>query len=312
MAVIVWNHTILVKALLIVWFRTILARVGLDAGIDVVDTMIWFPTAPEVPKYGMLQSALGQHRSDPSSSPVSYLFQDGPVLPDGQDPIDYTLGQMAKFGIGRAVVDVDLDPSGELAVKRHPERFIASCSVDPNQGMAAVRRIQALHDELGLRAVSLAPSMLNPQVPIDDRRMYPVYAKCVELDLPVFITVGVPGPRVPMAAQRVELLDEVCWFFPELRIVMRHGAQPWEDLAVKLMLKWPNLSYSTSAFAPRRYPQAIIDFANKRGKDKVMFAGYFAIGLTWDRIFEELRQVPLADEVWPLFLRDNAVRVLGL
>ncbi len=86
----------------------------------------------------------------------------------------------------------------------------------------------------------------------------------------------------------MELLDEVCWFFPELTIVMRHGAEPWEDLAVKLMLKWPNLYYSTSAFAPKYYPQAIIDYANTRGADKVMYAGYFPMGLTLDRIFSEL------------------------
>ena len=83
-----------------------------------------------------------------------------------------------------------------------------------------------------------------------------------------------------MACQKVELLDEVCWFFPELTIVMRHGAEPWEALAVKLMIKWPNLYYSTSAFAPRYYPKAIIDYANTRGADKVMYGGYFPMGLT--------------------------------
>jgi predicted TIM-barrel fold metal-dependent hydrolase len=300
------------KPLKIVWTHTILLWVTLPHDVEVVDTMIWFPTPTTAPKYQMIEAALGQHGGDPASSPTSYLFGNGPSLPEGSDPVDYTLEQMEKFSIGRAVVDVALDPPAAGAVRRRPDRFIASCSVDPNRGMEAVRQIERLHAEVGVRAVSLAPAMMSPQVPIDDKRAYPVYAKCVELDLPVFITVGVPGPRVPMAAQRVELLDEVCWFFPELRIVMRHGAEPWDDLAVKLMLKWPNLYYSTSAFAPRRYPQSIIDYANTRGADKVMFAGYYAVGLTWDRIFTELDQLALKDEVWPKFLRDNACRVLGL
>ena len=93
---------------------------------------------------------------------------------------------------------------------------------------------------------------------------------------------------------------------------MRHGAEPWEDLAVKLMLKGPNLYYSTSAFAPRYYPEAIIDYANTRGADKVLYGGYFPMGLTLDRIFGELPDVPFKDEVWPKFLRDNARRVLRL
>jgi predicted TIM-barrel fold metal-dependent hydrolase len=284
---------------------------ALPGNVEVVDTMIWFPTAKTAPKYQMLQGALGQHADGAAQSPTSYLFGDGPSLPDGRDPVDYTIEQMDKFNIGRAIVDVDLDPVGASALERRPDRFIGSCAIDPNLGMDAIRRLDQMHRDFGIRAVSLAPAFLNPQVPIDDKRMYPVYAKCVELDLPVFITVGVPGPRVPMAPQRVELLDEVCWFFPELRIVMRHGAEPWDDLAVKLMLKWPNLHYSTSAFAPRRYPQSIIDFANTRGADKVLFAGYYAVGLTWDRIFDELARLPLRDHVWPKFLRDNADRVLG-
>jgi predicted TIM-barrel fold metal-dependent hydrolase len=93
---------------------------------------------------------------------------------------------------------------------------------------------------------------------------------------------------------------------------MRHGAEPWEELAVKLMLKWPNLYYSTSAFAPKYYPKAIIDYANTRGADKVIYGGYFPMGLPLDRIMRELQDLPLKDEVWPKFLRDNAAKVLGI
>ena len=96
--------------------------------------------------------------------------------------------------------------------------------------------------------------------------------KCVELDVPFCSTAGVPGPRIPFAPQDVAHIDEVCWFFPELKFVTRHGCEPWTDLAVKLLLKWPNLYYSTTAFAPKYYPKDIIDFANTRGADKVIWS----------------------------------------
>ena len=89
------------------------------------------------------------------------------------------------------------------------------------------------------------------------------------------------------------LFDQVCYDFPELRIVMRHGAEPWEELAVKLMLKWPNLYYMPSAFAPKHYPKAIIEYANTRGADKVMYAGYYPMGLSLERIFTEMPNVPV-------------------
>ena len=110
----------------------------------------------------------------------------------------------------------------------------------------------------------------------------------------------------------MELLDEVLWFFPELRVVTRHGCEPWTEMAWKLMLKYPNLHYMTSAFTPRRYPADIIEFANTRGADQVMYAGYFPMGLSLDRIFAEMPDVPLRDEVWPKFLRENALRVFKL
>jgi predicted TIM-barrel fold metal-dependent hydrolase len=94
--------------------------------------------------------------------------------------------------------------------------------------------------------------------------------------------------------------------------VMRHGAEPDVDLAVKLLLKWPNLYYSTSAFAPKYWPEAIIKFANSRGSDKVLYGGYFPMGLELTRIFDEMDAVPFKDEVWPKFLHDNAAKVLGL
>lgn len=99
---------------------------------------------------------------------------------------------------------------------------------------------------------------------------------------------------------------------PELKFVMRHGCEPWEDLAVKLMLKYPNLYYSTSAFAPRHYPEAIIRYANTRGADKVMYAGYYPMGLSLERIFGDLENVPFKDEVWPKFLGGNARRVFKI
>ena len=84
----------------------------------------------------------------------------------------------------------------------------------------------------------------------------------------------------------------------------------WDDLIVKLMLKWPGLHYSTSAFAPKYYPQSIIDYANTRGADKIIYAGYFPMGLSLERIMGDMQHVPFKDEVWPKFLRDNAARIL--
>jgi predicted TIM-barrel fold metal-dependent hydrolase len=285
----------------------------MPTGIGVIDTMMDLPFDDVRSIYEFLAPNLKDAASrEEFEFPAQYMFKKVPGAMDaGEDPVAHTLALMDHHGIEMALIGCGGD-NQTRALRDHPDRFLPSAGVDPNEGMKAVEQIVRLHETVGLRAIAAFPAGCNPQVPINDKRWYPVYAKCCELDIPVFMCTGVPGPRVPMACQKTELLDEVCWFFPELTIVMRHGAEPWEDLAVKLMLKWPNLYYSTSAFAPRYYPQAIIDYANTRGADKVMYAGYFPMGLTLDRIFSELPDVPFKDEVWPKFLRDNARRVLKL
>jgi len=269
---------------------------------------------PKSKGYGFLKGLLrGRHAKDAEGLPVSYMYKDAPSSPVGEDPLDFVLAAMDGHGVERGLIDLGrVGGAADIAHQKYPDRFVASIGVDPNAGMEAVRSLEKAVRERGVRAASLMPAFVDPQVPIDDKRWFPIYAKCTELGIPVFVTTGVPGPRVPLGPQKVERLDEVCWLFPELKIVMRHGAEPWEDLAVKLMLKWPNLYYSTSAFAPRWYPKAIIDYANTRGADKILYAGYFPIGLTLDRIFGEMPLVPFRDHVWPKFLRDNAIRVLGL
>ena len=99
--------------------------------------------------------------------------------------------------------------------------------------------------------------------------------------------------------------------FADMWATLKAG-EPWTALAVKLMLKWPGLHYSTSAFAPKHYPKDIIDYANTRGADKIIYAGYFPMGLSLERIMTDMQNVPFKDEVWPKFLRENAKRVLKL
>ena len=170
------------------------------------------------------------------------------------------------------------DEVGRRAVRDLPDTFFASIGIDPNEGMDAVRKIDRYADEFELKAVGAFPSGLYPQVALNDKMFYPIYAKCIEVDVAFCSTAGVPGPRLQYAPQEVALIDEVCWFFPELRFVTRHGCEPWTALAAKLLLKWPNLYYSTTAFAPKYYPTDIINFANTRGADKVIFSGYFPAG----------------------------------
>lgn len=288
---------------------------GMPTDVQAIDLMMNIPGADQSQWYEFMKPLfLDEDSKRVFKMPAEYMFRHIPEIEAQDDYVAFTIARMDKFGIEKAMLGLDLDAAraNVAAIERFPDRFFASYNANPNRGMDEVRRIVALKEEYDLKCVTGFPSGLCPQVPINDKRWYPIYAKCVELDLPIAMCVGVPGPRLPMAPQKVELIDEVCWFFPELRFVMRHGAEPWTELAVKLMLKYKNLYYMTSAFAPKHYPKAIIDYANTRGAHKIMYAGYYPMGLSLERIFGDMPKVPFKDEVWPKFLRDNALKVFKL
>ena len=278
--------------------------------IGIIDTMIGFP-ANDFSQYDFIRKQLKDGSTD-LDFPVEYMFKNVPKeLYGNKDPISVTLHEMDRFGVEIGLIGAGGDVSRK-ALQTYPDRFIAQGGVDPNKGKEGILNMVRQYEEFGVRSFGAFNSGFDPQVGIDDELMYPIYDKCVELDVPIFSCAGVPGPRLPMWPQHVERIDKVMYDFPELVFVTRHGCEPWVDLAVKLMLKWPNLYYSTSAFAPKYYPKEIIDYANTRGADKVIYAGYFPIGLSLERIMTDMQNVTFKDEVWPKFLRGNACKVLKI
>ena len=288
---------------------------AMPKNIGIIDLMLSVPNQETSNYYDFIRPLLLDEESRQMfQMPAQYMFKDIPNTGKQDDYLAYTIKKMDEFGIAQAMVGVDEGQfeSQNEAVIKHPDRFFGCYDCNTNNGMEEVRKIRRLKEKYDIKAITAFPSGLCPQVSLSDKRWYPIFVTCIDLDIAFCPCVGVPGPRIPMEPQKVEHLDEICWFFPELKVVMRHGGEPWTELAWKLMLKYPNLYYMTSAFAPKHYPENIVKFANTRGADKIMYAGYFPMGLSLERIFADMPKVPFKDEVWPKFLRDNAQRVFKL
>jgi predicted TIM-barrel fold metal-dependent hydrolase len=223
-------------------------------------------------------------------------------------PVAELVASMDAAGVDRAILTIDgHQPEAYRTIfEAYPGRFIASVVVDPMQGIEAVRLIDRLVRHHDVRLVRLVPFLFNR--PPNDKVCYPLYAKCIELGVPVSVTTGIPGPPMPAEPQRPLYLDEVCLFYPDLVIVMAHGADPWWGEAIRLLLKYPNLYMMTSAYAPRYLPQELLHFMNTRGPTKVMFATDHPF-LSFDRCVPEAQALPLSEPARRNYLRENALRV---
>ncbi|MCR9096913.1 MAG: amidohydrolase family protein [bacterium] len=290
---------------------------GFPDDIGIIDCGVGFPYTDVEKKKAAYEFMRPLYKDketlDQMEFPAEYMFKNVPdIVPPDTDVVEWTLAEMDNWGV--QVGMCSLSDNGIEAKKRHPDRFVLTMeATNTNDVMGTVRQIKEAKAEHDIVAVGCFPCGQFPQVPICDPKMYPLYATCVELDLPLFMNAGIVGPRMPSYPQHVEHLDRVCYDFPELTLVTRHGCEPWEKLAMKLMLKWPGLHYCTSAFAPKHYPEEIVKYANTRGADKILYCGYFPAGISLERQFTEMREFnPFKDPVWPKFLRDNALRVLKL
>jgi uncharacterized protein len=143
--------------------------------------------------------------------------------------------------------------------------------------------------------------------PPSDAVYYPLYTKCCELDLTLCMNAGIPGPPIPGEAQHPMHLDRVCVRFPELKLCMMHGADPWWDTALRLMLKYQNLHLMTSAWSPKRLPEVLLHFMAKRGRDRIIFATDYPV-FSFERSIGEATALDLAPEVAEAWLHDNAER----
>jgi predicted TIM-barrel fold metal-dependent hydrolase len=267
--------------------------------------------------YGAIDAWMNLHFQLPPDDrfEVGYLFAGVADRIAGGTAPDDLVTAMDKAGVERAVLTAgflnrakqDL-PLLKEAVDAYPERFACSIVIDPRGGLDAVRTVRSAIEEYGVRMIRMLG--YETQLPYNHAAYFPVYTVCAELGVPVGLNVGLPGPLVAGAAQDPFAVDEVCAFFPELKVVLSHGGEPWPDLCVKLLLKWPNLYYMTSAFSPKYIPRPIIDFLNTRGADKVMWASDYPL-LDLERCLREVAELPIRDEERRRkFVRDNALNLL--
>ena len=203
------------------------------------------------------------------------------------------------------------------AAAEHADVLIPFGSVDPHAGKAAVTRVRRLVGEHGVRGFKFHPSLQAFEP--NDVRFYPLYEAIQELGVPALfhtgqtgIGAGLPGGHgIKLRYSNPMLLDDVAADFPELTIILAHPSVPWQDEAISVATHKANVYIDLSGWSPKYFPPQLVRAANSLLKRKVLFGSDFPV-ITPDRWLADFAALDLKDEVRPLILKDNAIRVLGL
>jgi hypothetical protein len=232
-------------------------------------------------------------------------------------PLSRTIETMDEAGVGVGLLAAWWGPRGALIendevasfVGEHPGRFLGIASVDLCRPMEAVRELRRCARR-GFRGLRIVPWLWG--LPPDDRRYYPLYAECIELDIPFCLQIGHTGPLMSSEPGRpIPYLENVALEFPELRIVAGHIGAPWTQEIISLATKFPNLYVDTSAYKATRFPEDFVSFMRGRGARRVMFGTNYPM-LTAAACLEGLGALDLGAEAIELFLHENARRVFKI
>ncbi len=192
----------------------------------------------------------------------------------------------------------------------YPERFSGLAGIDPHRGMRQVADLERAVRKYGFVGAHWYPhrSRLSPSA----AKLYPIYAKCCELDVPIMLQVGQnmvydDASRLPSLGRPL-VLDQVAIDFPELHLIGMHIGTPWAEEMISLADKHDNVFIGADAYPARYWPEALVRYAEGDGRDKVLF------GSGWPVVdpvaaVQGVKILNFQPEIEAKLMRDNARRL---
>lgn len=238
------------------------------------------------------------------------------------DTIDLMLQKMDEANVERVFItqtkmwsyrnrwmymDTTLEDVTQYTTK-HPDRFVGLAGYNPFRIPESLKEIEVAVKEHGFKGVYV--HIYGFDIPLHDRKMYPLYAKCVELDIPVSLQVGHVLEAMPSEHGRPIYLDQVASDFPELKIIGAHTGWPWVEELISICYKWDNIYFGIDAWLPKYLKPEILQFIGSRmGQERCVWG---TNGLPWDKSLSQLNQLGLKEEAKNRLLRENAIELFKL
>lgn len=203
-----------------------------------------------------------------------------------------------------------LDMTDTIAdlTERFPGRVYGLADYDPFNIRASLKKLEEDVTQRNYKGVYI--HIYGYDIALTDRKMYPLYAKCEEMQVPVSMQVGHVLEAMPSEHGRPMQLDRIACDFPDLTLIGTHTGWPWVDEMLAVATKWPNVYINVSAWLPKYFSPQLVQFMNGRtGGNKVIFGSN---GLSWERYLEQFDAMELRGDNLKKIIYDNPRRVHGL
>jgi predicted TIM-barrel fold metal-dependent hydrolase len=243
--------------------------------------------------------------------------------PTMQETIDFY--REKKIGFVNFTVDAETQlgrrriPNEEIAeaAQANPDIMIAFGSIDPHKGKMGGREARRLVEAYGVKGFKFHPTVQGFEPA--DRIAWPIYEVINEYRLPAVFHSGHSGigsgmrcgGGLRLQSSNPMLLEDVAIAFPDMQIIVAHPSWPWQDEALSLAMHKPNIWIDLSGWSPKYFPPQLVQYCNTLLKDRILFGSDFPL-ISPDRWLADFEAAGFKDDVKPLILKDNAVRLLKL
>lgn len=160
-------------------------------------------------------------------------------------------------------------------VKKYPKRFVGFGSLDagdPRHALSEIDKVVAL----GLVGLTIEPSTSGLKSRFHDRRLYPIYEKAQRMNLPVLTVMScLLGPYLEDC--HPAWVDHVATDFPELKIIIQHGAWPYSREAVGVAYKRPNVYLVPGQYVHYEFAgsEDYVKAANRQLSEQMLFGSVY-------------------------------------
>ena len=219
-------------------------------------------------------------------------------------------------GVDYAVVITEISPittgviSNEAVAEfcQGQKALIPFANINPSLVANPARELERYVTEMGFKGLKLYPTYQGFYP--NDSSIYPLYAKALELGIPVMIHTGssiFAGARLKYGDPL--WIDDVAVDFPELTLIQVHsGRGMWYERAFLLARLHQNVYMEIAGLPPRKLIEYFPEL--EKNADKVIF------GSDWPGLrsikdnVAAIRSLPLSDETKAKILGGNAARLL--
>ena len=221
---------------------------------------------------------------------------------------------IACIGTGRFAT---VEHTASLAQK-YKGKFIPWIRISPHEGMAGVRKLEVAVKELGIKGFEASP--FREKIYVNDKKYYPFFAKCVELNIPMrsHTSMNYATDR-SMDLGRPVYLDEVACDFPELTIIAGLGGWPWVPELVGLARRHQNVYIDLAAHRPKYISnpgsgfETLLQFGNTVLQDRILFASsWMNLAMPMKQIIQETEELTRNETVKHKWMYENAARILKI